>query len=271
MPGSSPEALRVVTLIGLAHYGLGDYATAVPYLKQAAAGDPENLTLRMELAQSCLWSKQYQCVLDVYREILRVNPESAEADMLAGEAYDEMKNDVKAIEEFQAAIKVGPTTPNVHFGYGYMLWRLSRFNEAEKEFNSELANNPDHPLALTYLADTEIQLNHSPEAAPYLKHSIRIEPAITLAHLDLGIVYEGQGRKDDALRELKTAEGLSPNDPTVHWSLGRCYQSMGRKVEAKSEFEKTRNLQNVANVSVRDKMRQVEAKPAGQNADVDPR
>ena len=36
-PPSSPEALRLTTLIGLAHYGSGDYAAAVPYLKQATA------------------------------------------------------------------------------------------------------------------------------------------------------------------------------------------------------------------------------------------
>jgi predicted Zn-dependent protease len=152
-----------------------------------------------------------------------------------------------------------------------MLWRLLKFDEAEKEFRSELANNPDHPLALTYLGDTEIQLNRSSEATPYLEHAIRVEPSITLAHLDLGMIYQGQGRAPDALRELKTAERLSPNDPKVHWSLGRCYQSVGRKVAAKTEFEETRNLQNVANQSVREQMRHVEAKPARRNADIEPK
>ena len=84
---------------------------------------PENLPFRLSLAQSCLRTKQYQCVLDVYREILTLNAESAEADMLAGEAYDELKNDAGAIAEFQAAVKADPKTPDVHFGYGYLLWR----------------------------------------------------------------------------------------------------------------------------------------------------
>ncbi len=53
-PKSSPEALRMVTLIGLAHYGMGEYAAAVPYLKQATAADPGNLPFRLSLAQSCL-------------------------------------------------------------------------------------------------------------------------------------------------------------------------------------------------------------------------
>ena len=57
---SSPERLRLVTLIGLAHYGLGEYATAVPFLKESTAGDPENIQFRLMLAHSCLWSKHYQ-------------------------------------------------------------------------------------------------------------------------------------------------------------------------------------------------------------------
>jgi tetratricopeptide (TPR) repeat protein len=270
-PKSSPEALRLVTLIGLAHYGMGEYAAAVPYLKQATAADPGNLPFRLSLAQSCLRTKQYQCVLDVYREILTLNAESAEADMLAGEAYDELKNDAGAIAEFQAAVKADPKMPDVQFGYGYLLWRVLKFDEAEKAFRSELANNPEHPLALAYLGDTEIRLHRSGEAVPYLEHAVRIQPSVAIAHVDLGVIYEGQGRKDDAVRELKTAETLSPDDPSIHWRLGRFYQSMDRKEEANAEFHKTRNMQQAKEQSLREQMQQVEAMPAAQSTEMGPR
>jgi tetratricopeptide (TPR) repeat protein len=270
-PKSSPEALRLVTLMGLAHYGMGEYAAAVPCLKEATAADPGNLPFRLSLAQSCLRTKQYQCVLDVYREILTLNTESAEADMLAGEAYDELKNDAGAIAEFQAAVKADPKMPDVQFGYGYLLWRMLKFEQAEQAFRSELANNPEHPLALAYLGDTLMRLHRSGEAIPYLEHAMRLQPSISIAHLDLGVIYEGQGRRDDAVRELKTAEGLSPGDPSIHWRLGRFYASIGRKAEAKAEFDKTRNMQQAKEQSLREQMHQVEAKPAAQNIDIGPR
>jgi tetratricopeptide (TPR) repeat protein len=270
-PKSSPEALRLVTLLGLAHYGMGEYAAAIPYLKQATAADPANLPFRLSLAQSCLRTKQYQCVLDVYREILALNAESAEADMLAGEAYDELKNDDGAIAEFQAAVKADPKTPDVYFGYGYLLWKALKFDEAEKAFRSELANNPEHPLALAYLGDTEIRLNHSEEALPYLERAVRLQPSIAIAHVDLGTIYEGKGRKDDAARELKTAEKLTPDDPSIHWRLGRFYQSIGRTAEAKAEFEKTRSMQRAKEQSLQEQMRRAEAMPAAQNTDPGPK
>lgn len=259
-PAASAEALRLTTLIGLAHYGLGEYATAIPYLKQATAADPQNLPFRLALAHSCLWSKQYQCVLDVYHEILTLNAESAEADMLAGEALDEMKNSDGALEQFRAAVKADPKMPNVHFGLGYLLWRLLQFEEAAPEFQAELANNPDHAQALAYLADTDMRLSHPNVAPPLLEKAIRIDPKIAMAHLDLGILFSDAGRKEDALRELQIAAKLTPDDQNVHYRLGRFYQAMGRKTEAKAEFDKTRSLQKAADQSVFDKLHQAQEK-----------
>ncbi len=268
-PPSSPEALRLTTLIGLAHYGLGEYAAAIPFLKQATAADRQNLAFRLALAHSCLWSKQYQCVLDVYHEILMLNAESAEADMLAGEAMDEMKDSAGAVQQFRAAVKADPKVPNVHFGLGYLLWGQLQFDEAAQQFQAELSNNPQDAQAMVYLADSDMRLNHAEAAPALLDKAIRINPKIALAHLDLGILYTDSGHKDEALRELRLAERLSPNDQNVHYRLGRFYQSTGRKDEAKIEFDKTRNLQKAADETVFKKLHEAQAKgdPAQASAD----
>jgi tetratricopeptide (TPR) repeat protein len=264
-PASSSESQRLNVLIGMSHYGLAEYAAAVPYLKEAAAHDTESLWLRLALAQSCLASKQFPCVLDVYREILALNAESAEADMLAGEALDEMRDHGGAIREFQAAAKADPKMPNVHFALGYVLWTQNRIEEAAKEFTAELANIPDHPQALVYLADVDIKLSDTPGALTLLERAIRIDPGIALGHLDLGIVYASLGRRTEGLREMKIAEKQTPNDQNVHWRLGRFYQEEGKKVEAKAEFDETRKLQKVADETVFKKLS--ESQPKGQPTD----
>jgi tetratricopeptide (TPR) repeat protein len=265
-PPDSQEALRVTTLIGLAHYGAGDYAAAVPFLKKAVAADSQNLPFRLTLAQSCLWSKQYQCVLDVYREIVNLNENSAEADMLAGQALDEMKDRPAAIEQFRAAVKADPKMPDVHFGLGYLLWAQLKFDDAAKELEAELTNNPNHAQALTYLADCHIQLNDSVPALPLLEKAVRLDSRIELAHVDLGVLYANAGKSDDALRELKTAERLDPIDQNVHWRLGRFYKSIGKKTEAEVEFQKTRSLQKAADKSIFDKLHSAQEKHEKANA-----
>ena len=261
---NSPEVQRFNILIGMAHYGLGDYAAAARFLKQAAAVDTQNLELRLALAHSCLWSKQYQCVLDTYHEMLTLNAESAEADMLAGEAEDAMKDYEGAIAQFRAAVKVDPKEPSVHFGLGYILWTQREYTEAATEFQAELANDPNQVQALVYLGDAEMQLNHPELASPLLEKAAKLDTRLELAHLDLGIVDGDAGRNDDALRELNLAEKLAPSDVNVHWRLGRLYRAMGKRAEAKAEFDKASSLHKATDDALVDRISGGHGKPAEQ-------
>ena len=256
------EAQRLNILLGMAHYGLGDYAVASRFLKDAAVVDTQNLQLRLALAHSCLWSKQYQCVLDTYHEMLTLNAESAEADMLAGEAEDEMKEYDAAIAQFRAAVKADPKEPDVHFGLGYILWTQRQYPEAATELQAELANNPNHVQALVYLGDAEVQLNH-PELAPrLLKKAIELNPKLALAHLDLGILDSNAGQNEDALKELTTAVELDPSDVNAHWRLARLYRTMGKKDEAKAEFDKASTLNKAADDDLHTRIANAHQKPA---------
>lgn len=253
-PPSSPDVQRLTILLGMAHYALGEFAEATPYLKQAAARDSRNLGLRLSLAHSCMWSKQYQCVLDTYHEILLLNAESAEADILAGEALDELKDHGGAIKQFRAAVQANPKEPDVHFGLGYLLWTQRQYEEAAKELQAELVNNPNQIQALVYLGDAQMQMGHPEAALPILEQVERVAPTLSLGHLDLGILYADAGRNEDALRELNVAKKLTPEDVNVHWRLGRLYRAMGKKNEAKVELDKASNLTKATDEALINKM-----------------
>lgn len=242
----SPDALRFTVLIGMGYYGLADYPHAASNLKEAADADPNNLELLLALEQSYLWSRQFKYVLDVYHQILTLNPDSAEADMVAGEALDEMKDNAGATEMFRSAVKADPKQPNAHFGLGYLLWTQKQYPEASREFQAELANDPKHVQAMLYLADADIQMNQIDDAEPLLQTTVKIDPTIPLAHLDLGIVASNAGRNDEALREFLLAEKKMPDDVNVHWRLARLYRLLGKKEQAKAEFDKASSLNKQA-------------------------
>lgn len=242
-----PVDQRLNILIGMAHYGLGHFSQASPFLQRASEGDPQNLTLLLTLAHACLLSNQYPCVVDAYHHIVALNAESAEADMLVGEALDAMKEKDGAIREFRAAVKADSKAPNVHFGLGYLLWTQSAYPEASQEFAAELANDPAHALAQLYLADAQIQMGKMDDACPLLEALVKNDPGNFKAHLDLGIVYSETQRNDDAIREYQSAARLSPDDANVHWRLGRLYRAMGRTADARAEFAKTGDLNKAAN------------------------
>lgn len=245
-PADSADAQRLNILIGMAHYGEAQYADAVPYLKTAAAHDPSSLPLRLTLAHSCLWSRQFQCVMDVYRQILDLNAESAEAYMLAGEALDGMKDDAGAVAQFRAAEAANPKEPGVHFGLGYLLWAHKHYPDAAVEFEAELANDPGYTQATLYLGDCDLQLNKPAEARPLLEKAIAADPTLWRGHLDLGILDAEAGNNQAALRELEISAKQNPDDVNVHWRLGRLYRAMGRTEDARAEMEKASKLNKQA-------------------------
>ena len=265
-PASSPEALRLTTLIGIAHYGLGEYADSVPNLKAATLSDPKNLPFRLMLAQSCLATKQYPCVMNVYHEILLLNAESAEADILAGEALDEMQDHTQATQQFRAAVKADPKAPNAHFGLGYLLWTQMQYEEAAENFKAELEIDPNHAQSMAYLADCDIRMSQPEAALPLLKKALQVDSNNELAHLNMGILDADAGHQEDALVELRKAVTLRPSDVNAHFRLARLLKAMGRKAEAQVEFDKTSSLTKTADDSVFSKLNAARAKGSSANA-----
>lgn len=253
-PPDSPDAQRLRLLIGMADYGAAQYAAAVPFLRDATARDPQNLPYRLVLAHSCLWAKQYQCVLDVYHQILNLNAESAEADMLAGEAYDEMRDHEDAIQQFRAAIKSDPKVPGVHFGLGYLLWTQSQYEEAAEQFRLEVENQPNDAESIAYWADSNVRLNRVDIARPLVERALKLNPHQELPWLDRGILNAQAGNNDAAFHDFQTAEKIAPSDVQVHWRLARLYRSQGKRAEAQAEFAKTKNLTQAADQSLREKL-----------------
>ena len=246
-PPASPESLRLNELLGMAHFGLRQYTQAQPYLTQAAQSDSANLALLLALANSCLLSANYQCVLSTYHRIVLINPDSAEAHMLMGEALDAMKDTPGAISQFRAAIAANPHWPNAHFSLGYLLWTQTQYDQATQEFSAELETTPNHLQATLYLADSDLALGKPDSAEPLLRRALTQDPNNPIAHRDLGILLADRSAAtpnltNQALTELTLAAHLDPADVSTHLHLARLYRSLQRPTDAKHESDLAQQL-----------------------------
>jgi tetratricopeptide (TPR) repeat protein len=206
------------------------------------------------LAQSCLWAKKYSCALDAFHQILHRNPDSAPAHMLSGEALDGLERTQEAIAEFEAAAKVSPREPNVHFGLGYLYWKSHRYDEAKREFESELSIDPNHALALAYLGDIATKNNNPDEALALLRKAVGMKKDIRIAYVDLGAVLAHQKQYGEAIAALHHAVELDPAEPDAHYRLAHVYQAMGNAEESQKEFAKVRELHEKGDQSLASKI-----------------
>jgi tetratricopeptide (TPR) repeat protein len=96
--------------------------------------------------------------------------------MLTGQALDGLGQTSDAIVEFKAAAQSAPREPNVHFGLGYLYWKSRQYANASREFQTELASDPNHAQSLAYLGDIEMKRENTDSAISLLRKSIALRP-----------------------------------------------------------------------------------------------
>jgi len=152
----------------------------------------------------------------VLRLLLEQNPDSAQAHVLFGEALDGLGRTPEAITEFEAAAKISPSEPNVHFGLGYLRWKSQQYDEARQEFHRELALDPNHAQALAYLGDVEWKNNHPDAALPLLERAMKAKNDLRIGHGGLFAAPAITGRArlgaGGARPDVKAARGIDIGD-----------------------------------------------------------
>src|SRR5262249_3189025 len=142
----------------------------------------------------------------------------------------------EATAEFEAAVKAKAPEPQAHFALGYLYWKQKRFSDAAGEFRAELIEQPRDGQSMAYLGDCEMHAGDEKAAADHLATALRSEPAMRLAHLDLGILLASGTDKAEAERHLREAIRLDPEKTEAHYQLGRLLRATGREPEAAAEF-----------------------------------
>jgi tetratricopeptide (TPR) repeat protein len=142
----------------------------------------------------------------------------------------------------------------VHFGLGYLYWKLKQYDEAESEFKAELSVDANNAQALAYLGDISMKKNDPDTAVTFLKKALQTRDDIRIAHLDLGAILAQQGHYQEAIASLKHAIQLDPEQPDAHFRLARAYQTAGNQAAAQKEFAKVRELHDKSEEDVARKM-----------------
>jgi predicted Zn-dependent protease len=124
-----------------------------------------------------------------YLRLYQADPDSYRLHQLMGDLEAARGDDAKAIEEYRAAIALKPSSPNLHYSLGHLLWKDLKVPEARVELEAELAMNQRHAGALNDLGNTYL-LEHQPNTAlPYLLKALAANPGSPDTHRDLGTAY----------------------------------------------------------------------------------
>jgi tetratricopeptide (TPR) repeat protein len=254
-----------------------DYTRAEPILQSVVAGDPANyeawfdlgfvesrldkLSESIEAYRKSVAAKPdiFESNLNLGVQLAKVNHPDAEVFLRAatqlkptdhpaeglarawlslGQVLEKSKPE-EALAAYQHATTLSPKDAEAHLDAGRLLERQNKFADAEQEYKTVLALNPDKDAradALTGLANIYMTGRRFPEAEEFLKKLVAAQPDDAAAHVQLGRVLAAEEKNDAAIAELEAGAKLAPADPTQQRELADLYLSTGKIAQAEASY-----------------------------------
>ena len=131
-----------------------------------------------------------------------------------------------AAEEYIAGERFNADRPEDRTNLGGFFTERGRYQEAEAQFRSALALDPAYVPAWVNLADLMRLREREADVEALLREGLTHAPSDAMLHHVLGLSLVRQGRKADALRELKRATELAPDNARFAYVYGVARQEL---------------------------------------------
>ena len=174
----------------------------------------------------------------LYRQILGVQPNHADALHLSGLIVNQRGEKESALEFISKAIKSSPKQYSFHNSLGIVLSGQGKVTEAIAAIKTSLALNPDFVDGHRNLGKLYFQIGDQVEAANSFKRALGLDSSFAETHNDLANVYVAQGRFDEAIACFQRAVELRPDYAEVYNNIGLLFNSQGKKLDAIAAFQK---------------------------------
>lgn len=161
-----------------------------------------------------------------------------EAQLLLAQVLRENGKTALAHDTLKKALERRPESAPLRFALLQSLIGLGRNEEALAIAQKALEISPDDPVWLRIRANLRAALKDRAGAEDDLRRLIQLRPDSPVGHLDLGRLYQTDGKLKEAEEAYRAAIRLAPRWPEPYRALAGLYVSQGRLDQAIRDAEK---------------------------------
>ena len=264
---SLPNNAEVYLAIGAIERRQGKWAQSTASMEKAAALDPKNAWVLQNLSFNYEANRNFETAEKILDRALAAAPQSFAIRGLKAKLALEWKGDPNVTEKFLSEIPAGVDPEGiVTLSRINILILQRRFAEAlqlvEKMPKETVHGEGTAPTPVAFfegilhvmLGEKDKALADFERARVIVEKSVRDVPDDSGRHAQLGAIFAGLGRKEEAIREGKRAVELSPESkdafdgPQVTIALAQIYCWTGEKEQALQLIERSLATPNGINV-----------------------
>ena len=182
----------------------------------------------------------------ICHQILNSQPDYFDAIHLLAVAQFRLGKKDAALETFNRALGLRPTSPEVLSNRGNTLKDLKRFDDALKSYDRAIALRPNLVEALYNRGNTFRALGRHENALESYDRALKVRPDYVEVHVNRGLALHELKRFEEALASYGYALAIRPNYAELHNNRGLTLHAQGRFNEALASYDKALMVPNFA-------------------------
>ncbi|HEQ71937.1 MAG TPA: tetratricopeptide repeat protein, partial [Spirochaetia bacterium] len=173
-------------------------------------------------------SKQYDRAQDAYNEVLKLDPDSAEANARIGATWLEEdptnKNNLDKAKEYSLkAIEEDPKLALPHKTLAEIYEQNKQYDNAEREWKEATRLDPQDWWALYKLGNVQYRLGKYADAVRSYNSCIHLKSDFYNAYFNKGLAHTKLSQRDQAIEALVSVTRLKPDFARNYYQLGLLY------------------------------------------------
>jgi len=174
----------------------------------------------------------------LYREVLQVSPNHADALHLLGVLAYQVGQAALALELIDRAIAARPDFAEAHFSRGNALFALQRYEPAVESYGRAIGLNPLHAEAHCNRGSALLALQQHPAAVESFDKAIQIRPDYADAYANRGNALGILGRYQAAVESYDEVLLRRPDLAEAHYNRGNALYALQQYQAAAESFSK---------------------------------
>jgi len=240
-PGNIPAAIEL-GLLYHNNFRTGAAASLFKELGKKSVNDPN--VVRAVLRNLILQNRNADAVV-VLEGMLNGAPENSELHYAAGIAYYTLEKMDKALARFASVRPEADFYPDAALHMAIIHYKDEKIDEGIAVLEGAYAAASDKVKVqiIPYLSSFYVDKGWFDEAAAIIGKGLEIAPSDVGLIFEMGVVYDKQGRADDAVEQMKTVIQIDPDHADALNYVGYTYADKGINLdEAKQMIKKALEL-----------------------------
>jgi predicted O-linked N-acetylglucosamine transferase (SPINDLY family) len=240
--GAAARSLSLLLGQGVEHHRAGRAAQAEAVYRQILALDPDHAEANHLLGVLAHQHGQLDRAADLMAKAIARRPGYAEAHNNLGNLLRDQGRRGAAAAAYDQALAIDPGFAMAHSNRGNLFKDQGRLGDAAEAYGRALAIEPDFCEAHNNLGLALHGMGRLSAAAAALRKAVALKPDYGAAYSNLGLVLHDQGALDEAMAAYGTALALDPALAEAHGNLGLALQDQGRLGPAAASITKALEL-----------------------------